>query len=180
MPNQLYLPSTDLIRSRTRKPWHGPVVKFNLKDEPSRSTSDTHEKQLTIFTGEYGEDNPEFWCQFEQGLTDIFERRPCLTGPVMFGIGTTCLRGRDLQHFTAVKSTIGGTNPARFTAALDTVKRNYFLTDTPRHDQIEYMKTLKKPLTVSWKEYASFVDYIQTTLQFFPRDMDENVTPKSA
>ena len=86
----------------------------------------------------------------------------------MFGVGATCLRGRALQHFVDVKTTLGGNAPARFAATLDLVKRNYFLTDTPRHDQIEYMKTLKKPISIFWKEYASFIDYIQATLQYPP------------
>ena len=60
--NIIHLPLIEVkIPSNTKKSFRGKNVKFLLKDEPGNATLLTHKKQVTTFTGEYGESNPKFW-----------------------------------------------------------------------------------------------------------------------
>jgi hypothetical protein len=61
-----------------------------------------------------------------------------------------------------------------FESVLEKLKQNYFESDTPRYDQIEYLKDVRKPKDTTWKQFVSAIDFVKTSLEHFPRDVDES------
>ena len=132
--NELVFPSIELPQAWDRKKpgLKGPSVKFELRDEPTNANSGTHEKKITQFDGEYGDNNAEFWCQFEASLREVFLRKPCTNGPSKFGVLTSCLTGTALEDYRKARQEIGGheTND-NFESVLNKLKSEYFESDTP-------------------------------------------------
>ena len=125
MSAQFLLPPIPLRTeySKPRPLMKGPTVKFELRDEPTNANSGTHEKKIVQFHGEYGEDTPRFWCQFEAALMDVFNRKPCTAGPSRFGVTTSCLAGKALEDFNTAAAAVGGNQTlANFTSTLNRMK----------------------------------------------------------
>jgi len=174
MSNQLFLPNivmrTDFTKKR--KTLKGPTVKFELRDEPNNVDSGVHEKKVVQYDGEYGDDNAKFWCQFEAALREVFRRKPCATGPSKYGVLKSCLTGKALNEFEAAAETVGNETNAHFEEATNLLKETIFEGDTPRYDQIEYIKTLKKPRGATLNGFVSEIDQMVADLRYFPSDLD--------
>lgn len=169
------------------KQFRGNTVKYDLCDNAGDANSPTHEKKVTIFTGEYGNDNFRFICRFMHQIEDVFLRKPCNTGPAKFGIFCTCLADAasnkwqratlavaeeltDLGNL-AVGAALSKTNP-NFDRVLEMFKREYYDSDTPRADQLDYVKELQKPREATWKQFVLAVDYMVAGIKHFPKDLD--------
>jgi hypothetical protein len=142
-------------------------VKFELRDEPDNENLLKHEKCVFQFSGEYGDLNAVFW---------VFLRKPCLTGPSLFGVTASCLSGSALQDFYRIKDEVHEDPDDEETEelVLEKLKRGYFKSDTPRYDQMEYLKDVRKPKDTTWRQFVSAIDFIKTSLTYFPLDVDEN------
>ena len=178
MTSKIWIPSIDLPPDKKQKENRQRTVKFTLRDEPSKAKSETHEKQIGMFSGEYGADNPEKWCLFKHQLDDVFKRKPCTTPGAMYGVFSACLHGKALHHFDLARADVGDDTKAGFEATIQQLKQRYFDSDTPKYDQIQWVKTLKKPANMSWKEFVNFVEYIKANLEHFPEDVDDSGTAK--
>ena len=173
--NELIVPSIELPEDwkSEMKEYTGPTIKFNLRDHPNHSNLDTHEKRFTLFKGEYGDDNAEFWCQFEASLQNVFKRKPCTQASEKFGVLEACLTGKALNDYYSIKSVLQNENDATFKEVLNDLRWENFESETPRYDQIEYIKSLRKPSEATWKQFVSYVDKMIAALDYFPEDTDE-------
>ena len=81
-------------------------------------------------------------------MKDIFVCKPCPTGPEKYGIFSTCLCIKALQHWSVEIEEIPGHTETlvNFETVFQIVKHNYFDSDAPRLEQIQYCKELKKPI----------------------------------
>ena len=129
----IYIPSIDLPPDGAIRTFKGPIAKFILRDELTEKKSATHEKQIVTFSGEYGDQNAEFYCAFKQQMDDVLLRKPCDSGGAEFGVWSTCLRGKALKLFTQAQTeTLCGLlmTSDLFVIAQETFKSNFL---TPRH-----------------------------------------------
>ncbi|KAL7573531.1 hypothetical protein ACA910_008672 [Epithemia clementina (nom. ined.)] len=111
---------------------------------PTDVNSTKHEKKVTMFTGVYGDRNPEYYCLFAEAMADVFERKPCTNGPSRFGVYTLCLSGKAAHDFRTARAAIDGPeNNVNFASTKEEFARTYFLSNTPRYDQIEYLKQVR-------------------------------------
>ena len=148
MPNQISILSIYIRRDfKAKRPTlRGPAVKFEIRDEPANPHSRVHEKKVTLYDGEYGDNNAHFWCQFEASLREVFARKPCSTGSAKFGATTSCLTGKALSNFRALRESFEGPKiDALFEVVLNEVKRDIFEGETPRANQVDYLENLRKP-----------------------------------
>lgn len=61
-----------------------------------------------------------------------------------------------------------------YTRVLKAFKKEYFDSDTPRFDQIDYIKGLQKPREATWRQFVSAVDYMLADLKYFAEDLDQD------
>ncbi|GAX23113.1 hypothetical protein FisN_UnNu094 [Fistulifera solaris] len=179
MSRQLSIPSIYMRNNfKNKRPvLRGVSAKFELRDEPANADSGIHKKSVTLFDGEYGGDNARFWCQWEPALREVFQRKPCTTGPARFGVTSSCLTGKALNDFQRARATVATETLASFEVVLSKVKKEYFHSDTPRKDQLDYIETLRKPGGATFSEFVSEIDQMIADLKYFPEDLGADGEP---
>ena len=168
-------PPVSLDRPVKQKLHKGEYQTYKLRNDPTDANSPTYELSVAYFSSGTCEE----FLIFCKNINKVLRGQSITTGPQQFQVGRTLLDGEALTAFEATANGQANETVANFTLCLNAVRDSVFPRRAVLRQKRYLRRFLRKPPTMTTREYVARINEINAYLPDFPPAVAGGAQPAS-